>query len=186
VIFAHPAAPLPVSFVDVGNREGGALAAEHLLARGRRRLAVIEGPADVPSAHERLAGFRDAAALHGLPDVVTAPGGFSFVTGAEAMRALLAREPALDGVFAANDLMALGAVDVLEDAGRRVPHDVSVVGFDDSALAPVARPALTSVRQPIEEMTAEMVAILLAQIDAPERRVTESIFEATLQVRASS
>ncbi|MGW6129612.1 LacI family DNA-binding transcriptional regulator [Cellulomonas sp. NPDC055163] len=186
VIFAHPAAPLPVSFVDVGNREGGALAAEHLLARGRRRLAAIEGPVDVPSAHERLAGFRDVAARHGLPDVVTAPGGFSFVTGAEAMRALLAREPALDGVFAANDLMALGAVDVLEDAGRRVPHDVSVVGFDDSALAPVARPALTSVRQPVEEMTAEMVAILLAQIDAPERRVTASIFEATLQVRASS
>ncbi|WP_258725917.1 LacI family DNA-binding transcriptional regulator [Cellulomonas sp. NS3] len=185
VIFAHPAAPLPVSFVDVGNREGGALAAEHLVARGRHRLAVIEGPPDVPSAQERLAGFRDVAARHGLP-VVTAPGGFSFVSGAEAMRSLLARGPELDGVFAANDLMALGAVDVLEDAGRRVPHDVSVVGFDDSALAPVARPALTSVRQPIEEMTAEMVAILLAQIDAPERRVTGSIFEATLQVRASS
>jgi DNA-binding LacI/PurR family transcriptional regulator len=186
VIFARPAAPLPVSFVDVANRDGGALAGEHLVSRGRRRLVAIEGPDGVPSAHERLAGFREAARRHGQGDVATAPGGFSFAGGAQAMRGLLAREPELDGVFAANDLMALGAVDVLEAAGRRVPGDVSVVGFDDSALAPLARPALTSVRQPIEEMTAEMVAILLAQIEAPGHPVTESVFEATLQVRASS
>lgn len=186
VIFARPAEPLPVSFVDVANREGGALAGEHLVERGRRRLVAVTGPPDVPSAQERLAGFRDAVTRHGRPEVRTAPGGFSFAGGAEAMRSLLAAEPDLDGVFAVNDLMALGAVDVLESAGRRVPRDVSVVGFDDSALAPLARPALTSVRQPIEEMTAEMVAILLDQVGAAQPQVTESVFDATLQVRASS
>jgi DNA-binding LacI/PurR family transcriptional regulator len=186
VIFARPVEAIPVSFVDVANRDGGALAGEHLVGLGRTRLVAIAGPLDVPSAQDRLAGFRDALARHGQAYVPTAPGRFSHESGVEAMRELLEREPDLDGVFAANDLMALGAVDVLERAGRRVPEDVAVVGFDDSPLAALARPGLTSVRQPIEEMTGEMASILLAQLAEPERRVTSVIFEATLKVRASA
>lgn len=186
VVFARPGKPIPVNFVDVANRDGAALAAAHLVSLGRRSIVTINGPLDVPAAQDRLSGFRDALARHGQAYVPAATGRFSFDSGAQAMRSLLAEVPDLDGVFAANDLMALGAMSVLEECGRRVPQDVAVVGFDDSTIAAMTRPGLTSVRQPIEEMAAEMVRILLDQLADPARRVTSVIFEPTLSVRGSA
>jgi len=186
VMFARPASPLPISFVDVANRDGAALAAEHLASRGRHRVAVISGPLDVPSAADRLAGFQDAMARLGHPYVPAAEGNFTYPSGIVAMERLLDADPEIDGVFASNDLMALGAIEALHARGRTVPGDVSVVGFDDSSVGQVARPALTSVRQPIEEMAAEMARILLEAIAEPGRRLTSVVFEPALIVRASS
>jgi DNA-binding LacI/PurR family transcriptional regulator len=186
VMFARPAVQLPISFVDVGNRDGGALAAQHLLARGRHRIAVISGPLDVPAAADRLGGFRDEMARRGHPDVPTAEGNFTYSSGITAMDLLLAEDAAIDGVFAGNDLMALGAIQALHASGRLVPDDVSVVGFDDSSIGSVSRPALTTVRQPIEEMTVEMAHILLEAVAEPGRRPTSVIFEPALIVRAST
>ena len=102
------------------------------------------------------------------------------------MRLLLERESDIDGVFASNDVMALGAIEVLRERSLRVPEDVSVVGFDDTSLGALARPALTSVRQPIEEMAAEMARMLFEILDAPTRRPMSMIFEPTLVVRGTS
>ena len=102
------------------------------------------------------------------------------------MRSLLHRCPDIDAVFAASDLMAVGAIQALREAGRRIPEDVAVVGSDDSFVAELAEPALTSVRQPIEEMGSEMTRLLLdssARSDATVRRV---ILATSLVARASS
>jgi DNA-binding LacI/PurR family transcriptional regulator len=102
------------------------------------------------------------------------------------MERLLVEHPDLDGVFAANDLMAQGAVLVLREHGHRVPDDVAVVGFDDSSAALACRPQLTTVRQPVENMAAEMASLLLTALDQPDRRVTSVVFEPTLVVRQSA
>ncbi|MEV7180843.1 LacI family DNA-binding transcriptional regulator [Kitasatospora sp. NPDC093679] len=186
VLFGRPAAPLPVSCVDLANRDGARLAADHLHARGRRRVVTIAGPPAVRAARDRLEGFHEAMARHGMPYLPHAEADFTQAGGERAMARLLVEHPDLDGVFAANDLMAQGAVAVLRDHGLRVPEDVAVVGFDDSSAATAGRPPLTTVRQPVEEMAAEMARILLDVLARPGRGATSVIFEPELVVRRSS
>lgn len=186
VLFARPATPLPISYVDLDHHEGGRLAAEHLLGRGCRRLATITGPLDVPASQNRLAGFRDALARHGHPYLPIAEGDFHQEGGEAAMERLLAEHPKLDGVFAANDLMAQGALQVLHQHGRRIPADVAVVGFDDSPPALACRPQLTTVRQPIEDMAAVMARILVSHLEDPAGEPTSVIFDPVLMFRASA
>ncbi|MER5446628.1 LacI family DNA-binding transcriptional regulator [Streptomyces sp. NPDC002766] len=186
VLFARPSPPVPLSYVDLAHRDGARLAAEHLLGRGCRRLATICGPLDVPASQERLAGFRDALARHGHPYVPVAEGGFTLDSGVAAMSELLESHPDTDGVFAANDLMAQGACQVLRERGRRVPEDVAVVGFDDSSIAVTCRPQLTTVRQPVEEMAAEMARLLDEHIHGVRTDATSVVFEPELVVRESA
>ncbi|MFE7854184.1 LacI family DNA-binding transcriptional regulator [Streptomyces sp. NPDC057403] len=186
VLFARPSRPVPLSYVDLAHRDGGRLAAEHLLGRGCRRLATICGPLDVPASQERLAGFRDTLARHGHPYIPVAEGGFTLDSGVTAMSELLERHPGTDGVFAANDLMAQGACQVLRERGRRIPEDVAVVGFDDSTVAATSRPRLTTVRQPVEEMAAEMARLLDEHILGARTEATSVVFEPELVVRESA
>ncbi|MET8936011.1 LacI family DNA-binding transcriptional regulator [Streptomyces rubiginosohelvolus] len=186
VLFARPARPVPVSYVDLAHQDGARLAAEHLLGRGCRRIATISGPLDVPAGQARLTGFRDTMARHGHPYIPTVEGQFTQESGEAAMERLLAEHPDLDGVFAANDLMALGACHVLREHGRSVPGDVAVVGFDDSSAALACRPPLTTVRQPVEGMAAEMTRLLLDRLSRPDGPVTSVIFEPELVVRGSA
>ena len=188
VVGGRPPRGAQVSYVDVDNRQGARTAIEHLTGLGRRHIATIAGPADMGAGIDRLAGYRDAIAEAGGtadPDMI-AVADFSQESGAAAMRTLLQRCPDIDAVFAASDLMAVGAIQALREAGRRIPEDVAVVGFDDSFVAELADPALTSVRQPIEEMGSEMTRLLLdssARSDATVRRV---ILATSLVARASS
>ncbi|MFF7493378.1 LacI family DNA-binding transcriptional regulator [Streptomyces rubiginosohelvolus] len=186
VLFARPARPVPVSYVDLAHQDGARLAAEHLLGRGCRRIATISGPLDVPAGQARLTGFRDTMARHGHPYIPIVEGQFTQESGEAAMERLLAEHPDLDGVFAANDLMALGACHVLREHGRSVPGDVAVVGFDDSSAALACRPPLTTVRQPVEGMAAEMTRLLLDRLSRPDGPVTSVIFEPELVVRGSA
>lgn len=153
-------------YVDADNRGGARLAVARLLECGRRRIAVLTGPLDQTSALDRLHGYRDALAASGLtPDpALTADGGFTAEGGERAMAALLSHEPDLDAVFAGSDLMAVGALRALRAAGRGVPHDVAVIGFDDLEAASWADPPLTTVRQDVEGMGRLMAALLLGRI----------------------
>ncbi|BAL89094.1 putative LacI-family transcriptional regulator [Actinoplanes missouriensis 431] len=186
VLIGRPAEPVPVSYVDLDNSAGAELAAARLADRGCRRPALITGPPEVPASADRISGFRRAMARHGHAWVPSAAGNLTQESGSAAMRTLLADHPGTDGVFVANDLMALGALLVLRDAGRRVPDDVAVVGFDDSSAALAARPALTTVRHPLEDMSAEAARLLLTSIDDPSARVTSVIYEPTLIPRHSA
>jgi DNA-binding LacI/PurR family transcriptional regulator len=186
VLFARPPRPMPVSYVDAANADGGRLAADHLLDRGCRTIGAISGPLDVRAAHDRLEGFRDALARRGHAYVPSVEGNFTVESGESATAELLRTVPGLDGVFVSNDVMAQGALHALREAGRRVPDDVAVVGFDDSPVATLSRPSLTTVRQPVEQMAAEMARMLLEQVEADEPRVTSTIFEPELVVRESA
>jgi DNA-binding LacI/PurR family transcriptional regulator len=162
-------------FVDVDNAGGARQATEYLITAGRRRVATIAGPQDMGAGLARLRGYRAASAAGGRPtngDLI-AYGDFSEWSGEAAMRRLLDLTPDLDGVFAASDLMAFGALRALRDAGRRVPDDVAVVGFDDAPIARQASPPLTTVHQPVEEMGRQMARLLVALIggDVPESAV---------------
>ncbi|MDY7084702.1 MAG: LacI family DNA-binding transcriptional regulator [Actinomycetota bacterium] len=186
VLIGRPAEPVPIDYVDLANDTGAALAADHLLTRGCQRIAMITGPADVPASSDRIAGFRRSMARHGHGWVPTATGNFTQDSGELAMRALLAGNKDLDGVFAANDLMALGALSALREAGRNVPDEVAVVGFDDSSAAVAASPALTTIRHPLEDMAAEAARLLLVRIEDPTMRVSSVIYEPALIKRASA
>lgn len=186
VMSRRPGPAVSLSYVDAAQHAGGRLAAEHLIARGCRRLATISGPLDMPAARERLAGFLEAADAAGFDDVPAVEGNFTHESGEQAMSRLLADHPDVDGVFAGNDLMAHGALLVLHDRGRLVPEDVAVIGFDDSSSAVAARPPLTTVRQPLEEMAGEMARLLQARIEEPNRAAASVIFEPTLVVRESA
>ncbi|GAA4815010.1 LacI family DNA-binding transcriptional regulator [Streptomyces ziwulingensis] len=151
-------------YVDSDNRGGARTAVRHLVGLGRTRIAHITGPLDQTSAADRLAGYRDVRA-DADPGLV-ARGDFTPGGGERAMRELLERCPGLDAVFAANDLTAAGALRVLRAHGLRVPEDVAVVGFDDMLpIAEQTEPALTTVRQDIEEMGRLMARLLLRGLD---------------------
>lgn len=175
-----------VGFVDNDNAQGARLAVEHLLERGRQTIATITGPLDMEVGRVRLSAYRAALEAGGaeVADDLIAPGDFSQGSGEGAMRALLERRPDLDAVFCANDPMAAGALGVLREAGRRVPEDVAVVGFDDSRLALSTHPRLTSVHQSPEAMGREMVALLLELMAGEE--VQARVLPTRLVVRESS
>ncbi|HJP71453.1 MAG TPA: LacI family DNA-binding transcriptional regulator [Candidatus Limnocylindria bacterium] len=172
-----------LTYVDVDNRAGAASAVEHLIERGRRRVATIAGPQDMAAGLDRLAGYRDQVSEH---DSLVEVADFTLDGGRAAMHRLLERAPDLDAVFVASDLMAIGAIDALRGAGRRIPEDVAIVGFDDSPLALTTNPTLSSVRQPIEEMGREMTRLLIDQIRFPDRAPRRVILDTRLVVRGSS
>jgi DNA-binding LacI/PurR family transcriptional regulator len=149
--------------VDSDNYGGGRSAAEHLMARGRRRIAHITGRLEVYGAQRRAEGYRDALRDGGLDcgELLQEPGDFTEEGGRRAMAALLDRCPDLDAVFAGSDVMAAGARQFLRETGRRIPDDVALVGYDDSAVARHMDPPLTSVRQPITDMGRTMTSLLL-------------------------
>ncbi|MFG3280572.1 LacI family DNA-binding transcriptional regulator [Streptomyces sp. NPDC048111] len=186
VLFARPASAVPLSYVDLDHHDGGRLAARRLIERGCRRPATVTGPLDVAASQERLAGFRDTLARGGHPHVPVAEGGFTLDSGIAAMARLLAEHPDVDGVFAANDLMAQGVCQLLRERGRRVPDDVAVIGFDDSGIALSCRPPLTTVRQPVEQMAAEMARLLDQHIRGERTEATSVVFDPELVVRETA
>jgi DNA-binding LacI/PurR family transcriptional regulator len=177
-----------LSFVDNDNAGGARAAVEFLLGRGRRCVAAIAGPQDMAVGVARLRGYRAAmrAIQNGSPvsDRLVAYGDFSEASGAAAMERLLHLTPDLDAVFAASDPMAAGALRVLHAHGRRVPADVAVVGFDDSAVARQTQPPLTTVHQAVEGMGREMVRLLLARIGGGPAHST--VLDTHLVVREST
>ncbi|MFC7305375.1 LacI family DNA-binding transcriptional regulator [Streptomyces monticola] len=168
VISGRRSAEETLTSVDSDNYGGALAAVGHLVERGRSTIATITGPADVYGARRRLDGYRDAleAAGHPADPALVALGDFTEEGGRRAMAELLERRPDLDAVFAGSDVMAAGARFVLRAAGRRIPQDVALVGYDDSVIARHMEPALTSVRQPIEEMGRQMTRLLFAEIES--------------------
>ena len=153
-------------YTDVDSVAGGRLATEHLISIGRHRIAHIAGPQDMTAGMDRTTGWREALYAAQLPYHLLGQGDFTTASAYQAMNVLLHQEPRIDAVFAASDLMALGALAALRDHGRSVPDDVAVVGFDDLGGAAGASPSLTTLRNPVVEMASSAVSQLLHLLDS--------------------
>ncbi len=174
--------------VSIGcdNFAGGQMAAEHLLRLGRRRIAFIgESAPSAPEMEDRYRGYREALRQAGLtPDPQLQVAAVSTeASGSEGLRTLLARGVAFDAVFGASDLIAIGALAALRTAGRRVPEEVAVVGFDGIPMGAVTRPPLTTVAQDTKRAGEALVASLVNQING--RPVDNMILPPRLVVRES-
>jgi DNA-binding LacI/PurR family transcriptional regulator len=156
-----------ISYVAADDRDGARQMVGYLRSRGRRTIGIITGPIDTPGGVDRLAGYHDVL---GEPDPrLIANGDYTQSSGAAAMEELLQRVPELDAVFVCSDLMALGAMSALQRAGKRVPEDIAVGGFDDSKAALTAAPQLTTIRQDFTRVSTEMVRLLLDSIGTNAR-----------------
>ena len=168
----------------IDNASAAGAMVDHLVATGRRRIVHLSGPRANRDAEERIAGYLAAMTRHGLePRIMT--GNFGEESGTAAAHALIGEDERLDALFAANDMMAIGALVAFQRAGLAVPADIAVAGFDDIPLARLVTPALSTMRVGIAEIGAEAIsriaAILAGGEDAEVRRIVPRIV-----VRAST
>jgi DNA-binding LacI/PurR family transcriptional regulator len=160
----QPGHEVRIAHVAADDRGGAQQMTRYLRSTGRRRIATVTGPLNGPGGAQRLAGYRDILGDEARPELI-AHGDYSEASGMAATEELLRRAPEIDALFVASDLMAHGAMRALARAGRRVPDDVAVGGFDDSPAATTTEPSLTTIRQPWARISNEMIRLLLSQID---------------------
>jgi DNA-binding LacI/PurR family transcriptional regulator len=172
-----------VPYVAADDRTGARTMTKYLLGLGRTRIATITGPLDTPGGLERLEGYCDGIGKRVRHDFI-ANGDYSYESGELAMDELLGRNPDLDAVFVASDVMAAGALATLRRRGISVPDAVAVAGFDDSRIALTTEPPLTTMRQPLPEIAERMVEILLALVY--DQQEPESVTFNTELIRRAS
>lgn len=168
--------------ISADHYQGGALAARALRAGSRGRIGLLAGPATSPSATSRAADFRDHAVDLDLIWHHRLPFGLDLLTDAAQWLA----GPAIEGIFAGSDVVAIGAIRLLRILGRVVPDDVAVIGFDDLPRAALAEPPLTTIRQPVRALGATVVETLLGRIADPERAPVHRRLPVSLIERAST
>ncbi|MGB6423411.1 MAG: LacI family DNA-binding transcriptional regulator [Anaerolineales bacterium] len=177
-----------VDCVLTNNRQGGYLAAHHLINLGHRRIGCIVGPENIRSSLERLTGYQEAIHEAGLPfdETLIVKGDFQYESGYEAAQRLLTIGDPPSAIFAFNDLMAVGALSYALEKGYPVPAGLSVVGFDDVRLAVYANPPITTVMQPKYEIGELATQILLERMKNPETHPRQRMLETRLVVRKST
>lgn len=179
---------LNADLVEVNHEAGGYLATQHLLGLGHRRIACITGPLSLSSAAQRVAGYRRALLEAGLKvqSSLMREADFTSAGGHAAMLDLLGQKQGLTAVVASNDLMAFGAISAAASAGLALPRDLSLVGFDDIALAAYSSPPLTTVAQPKHRMGELAARLLLARISDHRRPPQREILQPELCLRQST
>ncbi|GAA1403972.1 LacI family DNA-binding transcriptional regulator [Catellatospora coxensis] len=153
-----------IPFVGIDNVGSAREITSRLIATGRHRIGMIACALNRDSGGDRLDGYRQALGDRFDPALVAEVPHYDYLGGVNGMRELLEREPGIDGVFAASDAVAAGAMQVLREAGRDVPGDVGVVGFDDSAWAARTQPPLSTVHQPAREIGRHAAELVHRQI----------------------
>ena len=187
VLVEHWIEGLVANFISIDNQGGGYLATRHLLDLGHRRIAHLAGHRNARVAAERLQGYRAALAEAGVPfdDRLVVYCDFTTESALAAARDLLRLDPRPTAVFAANDLMAYGAVHAAREAELDVPRDLAVVGFDNIELASLVSPPLTTVSQPRYEIGSVAALTLIQQIENKDAKPVSSEFKTSLVVRES-
>lgn len=174
-----------VDTVNTDDHVGAALAVNHLVELGHRRIAHIDGGAGAGAA-ERSAGYQDRMHRHGLSDQIQiVVGNFDESSGQQGARELMSSERPPTAIFASNDLSAVGALDHLVSAGYRVPNDVSIVGFDNTSLAAMSYVSLTTVNQPSAELGQAAIDLMLSRLNGRTEAV-QYVGAPTLVVRTST
>ncbi len=177
-----------VCVVAATNHEGAYAATQHLIELGHTRIATLTGPLDVANARERLAGYVDARRAAGLPHdaSLVRRGDYSYDDAHAQARELLAAPARPTAFFCANDAQAYGVIDAACEMGLGVPHDLSVVGFDDLTTPLGPYPWLTSVRQPLYEMGCAAAQIILALLQGKPDVARRQLVPTTLVIRGST
>ncbi|MFC4334205.1 LacI family DNA-binding transcriptional regulator [Salininema proteolyticum] len=189
VLCGVPIGLSPVSFVDCDNRSGAREATDYLARRGHEAIACITGPQDMSVGVDRLAGYRDALRgrrLKVVEERIAVADEFGEAAGVAAMRRIFEADPGVTAVFAASDPLAIGAIRAARDRGRDVPSGLAVVGFDDSPLAEMSEPPLTTVHQPTETLGREMARLLIGRIRGEETGPLVTILGTHLVERGSA
>lgn len=188
VVLADRRMKLGCDCVVVDNTEGAYLATRHLISMGHSVIGLITGPRNVTTSSERIEGYRKAMAEAGIEaraDLIV-EGDYRQSSGYEHAKRLLQLEKRLTAIFACNDLMAIGVLMALEEHGLRCPDDIAVVGYDDTLLASVTRPRLTTVSQPKYEMGAIACELLLDRLKEKHRPWQHVVLKPHLAIRESS
>ena len=185
VFIGQPSPSLDYPYVDVDSYQGGYDAGELLSRRGRRRIAIIAGPTDMRTPQQKNAGCEDAISDYGGEIIATIAGKYSVEHGERAMYRVLETRPDVDAVFAHSDKIALGVIRALRSAGRGIPEDVSVIGFDDFQIADAATPRLTTFSQPLADMANAAAEMLSERLSLGEWRTKKAVFPVTLVERDS-
>lgn len=174
--------------VGATNRAGGYEATQFLIQQGHRQIGFITGDMNLGCSRDRLAGYKTALAEHGLPTIpeLICEGDFYQPRGYSAARQLLALNTPPTAIFASNDVSAFGVMEAVRDVGKRIPEDISIIGFDDITQASQVNPQLTTVRQPLEQMGREAARMLLALLNDPEAQPERIELPTELIVRAST
>ncbi len=177
---------LGIPSVHIDNAAAARAVMEHLYGLGHERIAVVGGPPENPLHRQRLEGARAAGKARGrLRSLIVVPGDFSVESGHAAATELLRRTPAPSAIFCFSDQMALGALAACRDVGIRVPDALSIVGFDDLASSRYLTPPLTTIRQPMREIGARAVNLLLAIIENVDVPLQQTL-DFSLMVRGST
>lgn len=176
----------PVSCVVSENRRGAYIGVNYLIELGHQRIAFLGG-SDMPQNRLRLAGYRDALAAHGIPfdPSYVRPGRWTWESGYERALDLLRLEEPPTAIFCASDNIALGAMHALAERGVRVPEDMSLLGFDDIPTAAQSDPALSTVRQPTDEMVQKAMDLLVRAMRGEALKATNYVLPTTLIERDS-
>ena len=169
--------------VSIDNVAAGHLAAETLLARGYGRIGFLGGPEEASTTQDRLTGFRDRAGAAFAGARCTSA--YAFAAGRDTMRALLHDGPVAEAWFCGDDVIAIGALSAIRDAGHRVPGDIGILGLNDMEMAGWENIALTTIRQPIAEIVADTVALIEASIAEGPRPPVTRMLPCTLVERAT-
>ncbi|MCB1332708.1 MAG: LacI family DNA-binding transcriptional regulator [Roseivivax sp.] len=178
----HSAAP-EVHVVGVDNVECGRLAARTLIARGYRRIAFLGGPEVATSTQDRLTGFLQEAGQHPQIEVSHSfAAAYSFDAGRAEMMRLLTAAPA-EAYFCGDDVLSIGAMSAVRDAGLKVPEDIGILGLNDMEIAGWENIALTTIRQPIQQIIRASIELVVAMLDEPDRLPEARLFGCALVER---
>jgi LacI family transcriptional regulator len=178
---------LDVDTVIVDNAQGAYDAVAHLIGLGHSRIALIGGPIQITTARERQEGYKQALQDHGLQtdETLIRRGDFKQESGYVAATELLALDDPPTAIFAANNLMTLGALNAIHEQRLNIPTDVAIVGFDDMPWAPSLDPPLTTISQPTYDMGRTTAELLLSKIAESARDTMEIKLQPSLIVRKS-
>lgn len=174
--FGRATARPEVNVVAIDNAEAGAMAAETLIARGYRRLGFLGGPEAASTTQDRLAGFAAAAAGHGVQVQAAYAGAYSFEAGRAGMQRLLQEGSGAEAWFCADDVLSIGALSAMAEAGLRVPEDAGLIGLNDMEMAGWASIGLTTIHQPFEAIVRASVALIVEGFSDPDRAPEARLF----------
>ncbi len=184
VVDRHITGSGEVAHIEADHYKGGRLAAQFLVDCGCRKIVCLRGPQEFTSGRLRYQGYCDVCRENGLPERYVNTR-YSFEAGTEAAEEMLDRFPEVDGIVAANDMVAISSYKVLRSKGIRVPEDIQIVGFDDISFSSLVSPALTTIHQPIAEMGRKAVDIIFRYAEGREYS-EKNVFDVRLVERETT